>query len=312
MLSRRSIRIKVMQLLYALNRDSDITIDKAIEHYWKDIEESYELFLYNIYTVLQISKVALEDQEKRQNKFLPTDEDKAFKPKLFDNPLMKDLDCNAAIQKVFVKYKFSERADKDLFRNIYFEYTKEPTYIDFIKLESPKEDEILEILLDLFRFCRKDSSYNELIGDQYVTWEDDKSLIVGSIKKVLKDLPSKTKDFYKEYYPDDETTKEFGEMLLNRTFEDDNLLLEIIKPVLKNWNPDRVAIIDMIFLKMAVIEFLHFQSIPPKVTMNEYVELAKTYSTSKSREFINGVLDKIAEELLAQGKIQKSGRGLEE
>ena len=312
MLSRRSVRIKVMQLLYSINRDSDVNLEKAIKQYWKDINASYELFLFNLYTILQISKVAYEDEDKRKAKYLPTEGDKLFKPTLIENALMQDLDKNANIQKVFDKHFFASKCDKDIFRNIYFEYSKEQSYIDFLKIDSPTNDQILETLLDLFRFCRKYEIYNEMIEDQYVTWDDDKSLIIGSIKKVLKELPSVAKDFYKEYYPDEETTKEFGETILIRTFEDDNALLEIIRPILKNWNPDRVAIIDMIFLKMAVTEFICFESIPPKVTMNEYVELSKIYSTSKSKEFINGVLDKVAEQLTKQGKINKSGRGLME
>jgi len=152
--------------------------------------------------------------------------------------------------------------------------------------------------------------FNEIIEDQFANWEDDKSLIIGAIKKVLKALPSDNNDFIMEHYPDAETCKEYGEFLLSKTLRDDKSLLDMISPVLQNWDAERVAILDMIMLKMAICEFLYCPTIPTKVTLNEYVELAKNYSTSKSKEFINGILDRLLQELNQTGRIQKEGRGL--
>ncbi len=311
MLSRRNVRIKAVQLLYSVSRDEEITREELKKRYWKSIDISYELFLYNLYTLLEITKISEEDKVKRQSKFLPSEVDKEFAAKIYNNPRMLDLEKNKKIQKVFNQYHFPERSDKDLFRNIYNDFQKGDAYQLYIS-KPTNEDEDLEMLLELFRFCRQNENYNEIIEDRYSTWEDDKSLVIGSIKKVLKGLPFDKDDFYKEYYPDDDTVKVFGESLLLRTFDDDKLLLSIITPVLKNWRSDRVAVIDMIMLKLAVIEFLQCDSVPVKVTLNEYVELSKMYSTSKSKEFINGVLDTIQKQFAEEGKITKSGRGLEE
>ena len=98
--------------------------------------------------------------------------------------------------------------------------------------------------------------------------------------------------------------------LLKRTFDDDGPLLEMIKPLLKNWDHERLAVIDMILLKMAIVELLEFKTIPTKVTLNEYVEVSKLYSTPKSKDFINGILDKVLRDLSEEGKIVKEGRGL--
>ncbi len=311
MLSRRSVRIKVIQLLYSASRDEGITRDELLKRYWKSIDTSFELFLYNIYTLLQIASIAEEDKDKRSTKYLPSDIDKSFDAKIYHNALIQDLEKNKNIQKVFDKYHFKERTDKDIFRKIYYDFQKIDAYQDYISKPTTLEDD-LEMLLELFRFCRQSADYNELIEDQYVTWDDDKSLVIGSIKKVLKGLPFEKEDFYKEYYPEEECIKDFGEFLLLRTFELDKTLLDYISPVLKNWHHDRVAVIDMIMLKMAIVEFMYFDSIPVKVTLNEYVELSKVYSTSKSKEFINGVLDRLQNKLTEEGKIAKSGRGLEE
>ncbi len=113
-----------------------------------------------------------------------------------------------------------------------------------------------------------------------------------------------------EHYPDEETCKQYGEFLLNKTFSDNDALLKLIEPVLKNWDADRVAILDMIMLKMALCEFIYCPTIPTKVTLNEYVELAKSYSTSKSKEFVNGILDKLLSDLKSKSLIVKEGRGL--
>ena len=152
--------------------------------------------------------------------------------------------------------------------------------------------------------------YNEVIGDAYLNWVDDKSLVIGAVKKVLKALPVEGVTFLDEYYPDDETIKEYGETLLNRTFKGDEALLGIIKPILTNWDHERLALIDMILLKMAACEMLEFPTIPAKVTLNEYVEVAKLYSTDKSKEFVNGVLDNLMKQLEDEGKLKKEGRGL--
>ncbi len=309
MLSRRSVRVKVMQLIYAMNRDESLTAKDIVEHYWKSVDESFEMFLFKIYTILQIAKVSEEDFQKRLSKHLPSDQDKLFKPVLWQNAMIQDLANNTKLQKRFEKLQFSSKIDQDHFKSIYYEFAKQENYIRFASGD-PNHDEILEMLLELYRFCRSSELYNELIEDHYPNWEADKSLIIGAIKKVLKELPAADSSFFESHYPDKETTEEYGAFLLNKTLQEDQNLLQIIKPVLQNWDSDRVAVIDMILLKMAVAEFLYCKTIPPKVTLNEYVELAKSYSTSKSKEFINGILDKILDDLQQSGLLAKEGRGL--
>ena len=153
--------------------------------------------------------------------------------------------------------------------------------------------------------------FNETIEDHYVSWDDDESLVVGAMKKIIKSLDQDEYDFLKDYIPDDETVKEFGETLLIATVKNDKSLVELITPFLENWELERVAAIDLIMLKMAVTEILRIESIPTKVTLNEYVEISKIYSTEKSKEFINGILDRIINKLNNENKIIKTGRGLD-
>lgn len=309
MLSRRSVRIKVMQLLYAKSSDEALDFKGSMQRYARMIEHSYDVFLYNIYCLIQITKIASEDEAKKKAKHLPSEADKAFSAKLCNNNLVRSLRDNPALNKVFEKKGFNALIDRDHMIKIYNEFAKEEPYQTYLAKDCNREDHV-EMLLELYRFCRKDELFNEVIGDAYLNWIDDKSLVIGAVKKVIKSLPIEGTDFLNEHYPDDETIKEYGEPLLNRTFKGDSALLDIIKPILTNWDHERLALIDMILLKMAACEMLEFPTIPAKVTLNEYVEVAKSYSTDKSKEFVNGVLDKLMKQLEEDGKLNKEGRGL--
>mgnify|MGYP002397427316 FL=1 len=307
MLSRHSVRIKVMQTLFALATDEDLSFDQAKKKYLEGIEKSYHLLLFNLYNILHITRVAVDDEANRLTKHLPTELDKRFSAKLYKNPIIQDLNANSMLRKQFESLHFPAIIDRDYCKKIYAKFSKTDEYKAYI-LDDHADH--LDILLELFRFCRKEELFNELMEDHFICWPDDKSLVIGAIKKCLKSLPNDDPAFFKEYLPDHETVNEYGEVLLERTFEDNVLLMNMIKPLLKNWDYDRLALMDIILLKMAIIEMLEFKTIPTKVTLNEYVEVSKKYSTPKSKEFINGILDKILKDLTEEGKIVKEGRGL--
>lgn len=301
-----------MQLLYAYNRDNTYTLSKLDNIYHQSIDQSFQTLMYNYYCFIKVASIAEHDLDARSTKYLPTEEDKKFAAKLSKNrhltSVMKDID----LLKLFKKYNFDAKTSLDAIKKIYFEFAITDDYKAFIIKDEKSDEDITQILLSLYRFCRRNEVFTDLMEDQFTNWEDDESLVVGSLKKIIKILPYDEYSYTDAYYPDDETVKVFGESLLKRTFEDDEELLELIKPLLKNWDHDRVAVIDMILLKMAVCEFLSFKTIPTKVTLNEYVELSKMYSTPRSKEFINGVLDQLVRQLQEEGKIDKEGRGLVE
>ena len=310
MLSRRSVRVKVMQFLYSLDRDETLTTKEVVKAYNDNIDDSYELFLFSMYVIYRITEKATEDAKKRKAKHLPTDYDKAFTDKLFTNPLIQDIHENKVLQKKFETLKFKEKVNDDYVQKIYDAFSKENAYKEFITSKETAET-TLELLLEFFRFNRQNDFFNETMEDNYYNWVDDKSLIVGSVKKYLKALPSDNSASFKDFFPEDETVKEFGLNLLKKTIKGKEDIMGHIIPVLENWDHERLAVVDTILLQMALCEFLDFPTIPGKVTMNEYVELAKNYSTVKSKEFVNGVLDKLLKEMTESGKIVKEGRGLE-
>ncbi len=308
MVSRRSVRVKVMQLLYAQTRDSELTKSDLLKRYDNGVDQSFELLMFTLYIFLNVTVLAVEDQKKKLAKHIKSEEDQAFTAKLYTNALVQSLAKNVELEDEFIKYKFKERVDTDFFKKMYIEFAKMDEYGVYLKAEDTTEIH-LDILLELFRFLRKNEYFSDVLDDNYSNWMDDKSLVVGTMKKMIKDLPVKG-SFYEAYYPDEETARDYGQVLLSEVGKNEAYLLTLIEPTLKNWDIERLAIIDMILLKMALAEFLYFPTIPTKVTLNEYLEVSKQYSTPKSKDFINGILDRLMKALEAEGKINKEGRGL--
>ncbi len=309
MLSRRNVRIKVMQVLYAAGKDQELTFGSVMQLYRKSISRSFELLLFNLDALIRIAGFARQDAAKKTAKLRPTDEDRLFNTKLCDNSLMASIADNEELKRLIRAYHLDELIDEDNVRLIYTEFAKSELYKNYVLKDDTTEEDHMEMLLFLYKHCCGDETFNELIEDNYPAWIDDKSLIVGSMKKILKALPAEP-NFHEAYRPPEEAVKEFGELLVEKSFHANTELLDIIEPALKNWDAERVAIIDMILIKMALCEMMFFPSIPTKVTLNEYVEISKIYSTDKSKDFINGILDRLMKKLQKDGKIVKEGRGL--
>ena len=309
MLSRRSVRIKVMQLLYMLNRDEQLTPKEVVAMYKDGIWKAFELYIFQLYVLLRVAQYAEKDAEIRAAKLLPSDEDKTFDPRLATNECTKSLANHVEFLKLVKKYKANEGIDEDHIRSLYNAFVETPEYKAYLAIEAPTTADHTKILLELYRSLAANELYSDMSEDRYNNWSDDDSLVSGAMKKTLKAMPA-TGKFYEEHEPSDATVQEFGEELLRKTCEEDRALFTEIEPTLKNWDAERVAILDMVMLKMALCELLHFPTIPTKVTLNEFVEISKIYSTDKSKEFINGILDRLMKELLEKGRILKEGRGL--
>jgi len=298
-----------MQILYTQDRDGSISDKDLFNSYGHYIDQSYDLFLFSLYVIELICGCSVEDMKKRHSKHLPSDYDKAFTDKLYTNPIISSLTNNSHLQKLFEKKNFEDKVNKDYIQKIYEEFAKLDVCKAFLASDADNES-TLDLLLEMYRFFRQNEYFNETLEDSYYNWLDDKSLVVGAIKKFLKALPSDNDKMVDEYLPDDETIQEFGYTLLEKSLSNKEDYMNSIIPVLENWDHERLAIVDTILLRLALCEMLEFPTIPAKVTLNEYVELAKQYSTAKSKEFVNGILDKLMKDLEASGNLNKAGRGL--
>lgn len=313
MLNRRHIRIKVMQSLYAFkgNEGDDFTKDeKFLLH---SIDSMYDLYLSILALLIEIHKKSQDYSNKLKNKLSTIDNVKDDGSKFANNQFLGLLSSNKLLVDTITKKKLnfwdldSEYVDI-LFKNI----IKSDLYGVYI---SEKENSFEKDKRFVVRVYSEIIAPNDKLFDYFedkrLTWVDDfpvvNTIIIKLFKKLNINSPETT--LLPELYKD-EDDKEFALQLLRKSLLNSSILEEEIAKKTTNWDSDRLASLDGTLLKMAICELQKFPSIPQKVTINEYLEIAKEYSTPKSSLFINGILDKIVKEYQSNGLHQKSGRGL--
>ena len=311
MLSRRHIRIKVMQLLYAKSRDSQLSLSDLLRRYDEYGKRTVQLYLFNLQQFIEVARYSVRDEINRRSKYTPSAADVQFRPKLFQNPVLQGFILRGSFDRAVKKFQLTGRPEDDTTAALYRKFLDTYAYKNYIINEATTEADDRNILLELYRFLYKEEMFDEAMEDFSTSWIDDDSLVIGTTKKTIKAMPS-DEEFFSDFGDEDKLTFEFGEQLLNKTYRRDADILELIKPMLQNWDAERVATVDMILLKMATCELLDFPTIPTKVTINEYVDVSKMYSTDKSKEFVNGVLDRLMKKMKDDGLVQKEGRGLVE
>ncbi len=312
MLSRHNIRIKVLQTLYAFFQSEDTDTAIAQRSYSKSINESYRLYLLNVLFLQKVADYSKTDLEIKSNKYIPTEEDKKASLRLYENIPLTAIRENEDFISLCKSNLLHHQIDKDLVRKLYKNFAKSKYYDSYLALEgdiSIKEQQYC--LVNLYKSMLEEEHFLDYLEDVSPTAGDDQSLIFGAIKRTIRSLPE-AEEFCDEQLPNPEFVEDFGKELLYLTIHHKDDFQKLIVEKLKNWKEDRVAVLDMIILKMGICEFLYFDTIPTKVTINEYVSLAKDYSTDKSKRFINGILDRIMKDLQANGDISKEGRGLKE
>ncbi len=301
-----------MQVLYSMNRDKEITLTAGVKRYHRYVDKTYELYLYTLYLLYKLCGISIKESNQRKSKHIISAEDKSFTPKLWENEIIQSLHNNLKLQKAWKQAGFTGLVDEDYLTNKYKSFSKIEEYAGYMGQKASTIQNHKDIIQLLFKSCIKDENFVDMVEAYNPHWSIDDSLVVGSIKRTLKSLPNDNEDFFESYLPEDEPVNEYGEELLKMVLQKDEELLKIIEPALQNWDISRVAILDLILLKMAVCELMYFPTIPTKVTLNEFVEVSKLYSTDKSKDFINGILDRLLKQLSKEGKIKKEGRGLVE
>lgn len=260
------------------------------------------MYLQNLLIIQRLCEYAKHDLATRRAKLRPTAEDKVFKSILADNMTVRSLSDNTELSQVYDRYGVRSMIDADQIQSLYREFIQTVDFKNYLSDDDMGKEPTVALLLKLYKWLQSHELFLNMVEDHFPLWKEDKSLIVGAIKKTLKAAPLE-QDFYKKYEDHGEAIVDFGRPLLKFVVEADEQLLDRIKTVLQNWDADRVAIIDMILIKMAMGEFLQFPKIAPEVTMNEYVDISKAYSTDKSREFVNGVLDNLLKALSKEGLV---------
>lgn len=311
MLSRHNIRIKVLQTLYAYLQSEHTNTSIAEKDYLKAIKESYRLYLLNMLYLMEVANYSKKDFDIKSRKFVPTEEDKKASLRLYENPILVALRENEDFNYRLKREKLRPIIDDDLVRKLYQKFAKSEYYNTYLEMDPMPAREHQYCLVNLYKSMLEEEHFLEHLEDVSPTSEDDQSLIFGAIKRSVRSLPEND-DFYTDQLPNEEFVHDFGKELLYKSIHHNTELHDLVVDKLKNWNEDRVAVLDMLLLKLGICEFLYFPSIPTKVTINEYVSLAKDYSTDKSKRFINGILDRLMKDLMDKGLISKEGRGLKE
>jgi len=296
MLSRRNVRIKIMQVLYAAQRQELVSPKAYDSLLLQFVRNSFKLYLLNLLIIQRVCEYAKHDLATRRAKLRPTAEDKSFKSILADNLAIRSLSDNLELSRKYDEYGIRSMVDADQIQSLYREFLQTEDHQAYQTADDMGREPTVTVLLKLYKWLQGQDLFLNMVEDHFPLWKEDKSLVVGAIKKTIKAMPLE-QDFYQTYETYSEAIADFGRPLLKFVVEADVQLLDRIKTVLQNWDAERVAIIDMILIKMAMGEFLQFPKIAPEVTMNEYVDISKVYSTDKSREFVNGVLDNLRKAL---------------
>jgi N utilization substance protein B len=302
MISRRNIRVKVMQCIYAGEAESVILTEKdAIPLLNKYLDQAANLFTFSIFLLTEVARYAEIHAKNKASKHLPTQDDLNINVKIAGNTILWQILESKSFQAAVKKGKYELLINQDLVKKIYLRLSESEiyqTYIQELSREKKTEKELLSyIFTDLIM---ADDDVTEFLEELFIQWDDDAEMIYQMVLNFLsKPGTLDTKDIIgNEKY-------NYALSLLKTTIQKKDFTLEIIKPKLNNWDADRIAQLDMIIIRLGICEFLYFETIPTKVTINEYIDIAKSYSTQQSGQFVNGILDSIHKELLAEGKLKK-------
>jgi N utilization substance protein B len=303
MISRRNIRVKVMQTIYTLTTlEHEVKPGEPIKLLQKHFEQSKDMLVYLTYFLNEVAGYAEKDAYRKSTKHLPTKEDLQVNTKISGNELVWKIREDLSFQSEVSKSKPENRIDKELVKKIYSQLVDSPEYKQYITTpeRKPKEEkDILDFILN--QKMLNDEVFISHLEEHFMNWDDDADMVIQVLNNTIQ-KPAQT-DFKEVMTPD---KWEFAKNLLNTIIEKEEHLSSYIVPRLKNWDAERIAALDMIIMKMGVAELLYFETIPPKVTINEYIDIAKEYSTQQSGQFVNGILDNIHKELVQAGKLHKT------
>lgn len=292
-----------MQTLYSIeSMNRETAPGEPLQILKKNLENSQQLFTFLVYYILEVARYSEKDALKKSQKYLPTENDLKVNTKIAGNELLWAVHENVSFQKSTEKFKIKYLINEEMVRKSYMALVASDEYKEYIaepSRDKRSEKKILEFIFSDLMIA--DENFLSEVEEKFIHWDDDAEMTIVLMANFLQ-KPSAF-DFEKMV---GEEKRKFAYNLLESVIDKDVFCLELIKPKLKNWDSDRIALLDMILLKMGICELLYFETIPTKVTINEYIDIAKEYSTEQSGHFVNGILDNIHKDLRLQNKIQKT------
>jgi N utilization substance protein B len=319
MLYRRHLRIKVLQALYAYYSDSSADLSAGEQQLLKSINKLYELFIYQLSFLLEVKRFAEQRIEENKQKYYPTEDDLKPNLKFVQNKVFQIIENNKDFQRKEAAFKVNWGQEIELVRKFYNTLRDSEIYSEYMHSKKNFLDEDKKLML---KITDKLLSDNELLKSFYeeksVYFVDGYDLDILLLIKFFEIINEKftpetsLPGIYKTEGNEFNEDEDFVKKLYRKTILKDEENTKILEGKTSSWDYDRIPMVDIIILKMAIIELQEMETVPVKVTLNEYIELAKYFSTANSRTFVNGVLDRLITEFREQGKINKMGRGLVE
>ena len=318
MLNRRFLRVKALQEIYAYHQAENTNLEQAERRLLEGVDNLYELFVYQVSFLVELKKFAERRIEENLNKNFPTAEDLNPNMKFVNNRILKALDDNRNLMEYEEKHAINW-ADyrEDFIRSCYNRLVEYPEYKDYMNNgEDSFADDKRFLVSVIDTYMADDASLYDFFAALRLSFSSDYQIAVFLLWKFINEMPSsfnensKLPPVYKTENDEVNEDREFVVKLFRGTILHADEYMQIVKDNISNWEYDRLALMDKILIFMALTEFLELHFIPVKVTINEYIELSKFYSTPDSRRFVNGMLDKISQQLKADGRMKKTGPGL--
>jgi transcription antitermination protein NusB len=315
MINRRHLRVKVLQALYAYFQSDEENYGETEKRLLRSIEQMYDLYLLLMLTFPELKQIASLRMEDARNKLRPSQEDLNPNRKFVDNRIIELIENHPGLRVESEQRKVNWVGDvnREMFRKMFLTIKDSETYFNFMNNGQSGFDEDKAFMVALFKeeIANSPLLYN-FLEEKSIGWLDDIDLMCSMVLKTIKSFTEEGPNSILPLYKDPVDERGFITTLLRKSIINEEVNSKLIESLTDNWELDRIAKMDVILMNMALTELMEFPSIPKKVTMNEYIEISKFYSTPKSNTFINGILDKAADQLIAEGKIKKVGRGLME
>lgn len=315
MLTRRHIREKVMKSLYAFFQSNNSEIAAGEKELFHSIDRVYDVYLFYLALLPELKEYALQLIEERKQKRLPTEEDLNPLLNFVNNKVIDLMERHSELHARFSKAKINWNGHQELIKKLYYSFKDEPWFRIYLVKENPSFDDDKEILHEiLLNSIIPSEGVQQFFEDRSIYWLDDIEIMQAGVLKTIKSIKedSETPFRLQMLHKEAEEDRKFASELLRKTIVHSDEYQKEIASRTQNWEIDRIAKMDIILMKMAICELLEFTSIPVKVTLDEYIEMSKDYSSPQSKTFINGILDKIVADFKRENRISKAGRGLVE
>ena len=310
MLSRRLLRIKVLKSLYA-HLKSDSTSLKASEKYLiESIDKAYDLYFQMLTLIVDVARYAEGRQEVAKQKMLATYEDLNPNRRFVDNGVVQLLATSDALGDEVASRKLTWSRHPDTIKAIYNNLVETEFYKNYMSASTNTFVDDRKFVEDFYAWISEDELLQETLDEMSMLWNDDLCFVLFMVVRTVSNLKRSHTDvkLLPQFKSDEDL--EFSKTLLIKSLVQYEERQELVDKYTSNWDVERVAFMDNLIISVAVTELLNFDSIPVKVTLDEWIDIAKYYSSPSSSNFINGVLDRAAADLIASGEVTKSGRGL--